>query len=106
MCSTCNYCITKVTDKSLICACTQSEFYRDAVCAEHICDCYEEQARELCAMDRGDSCDALVEKNCEECRFYMTQERLRSARKSSARRIRNLPRDKRCAIKETYKLSY
>lgn len=25
MCSTCNYCITKITDKSLICVCTQSE---------------------------------------------------------------------------------
>ena len=42
--------IAKYTDKSLVCVCTQSEFYRDAVCAEHICDCYEEQPRELCAM--------------------------------------------------------
>ena len=33
-------CIAKYTDKSLVCVCTQSEFYRDAVCAEHICDCY------------------------------------------------------------------
>lgn len=106
MCSTCKYCITKITDKSLICVCTQSEYYRDAVCAEHICNCYEEQARELCAMDRGKSCDALVEKNCEGCRFYMTRERLQSARKSSVRRIRSLSRDRRSAIKETYKINY
>ena len=106
MCSTCNYCIAKYTDKSLVCVCTQSEFYRDAVCAEHICDCYEEQPRELCARDRGTTCEALVDKNCEGCRFYITMENLRSAQKNSVRRIRKLPREKRNAIKETYKLNF
>lgn len=103
MCATCLYSIYRILDGVLTCSCMQSEYYRDQIDQENICNCFEERPPEPCVMDNGTSCKALTKKKCTGCRFYKTKGQLDWQNESCARRIGRLPYKKRQAIRETYK---
>ena len=45
-----------------------------------------------CAFDRGnDTCSALTEQDCMNCRFFKTEEEVKAGRKRARERIFELP---------------
>ena len=57
---------------------------------------------EVCAFDKGRSCAALNERECENCTFRKTQEELTEGREKALARIKSLPRAERKYIMKKY----
>ena len=57
---------------------------------------------EKCVFDKGASCSALKEKNCDSCGFYKTPEQHHASRARADRRIAALDEGKRRAIRLAY----
>lgn len=56
-----------------------------------------------CAFDRGnDTCSALTEQDCMNCRFFKTEEEVKAGRKRARERIFELPESVRRKIIRTY----
>ena len=56
-----------------------------------------------CAFDRGnDTCSALTEQDCMNCKFYKTEMQVAVGREKAKRRIQSLPRETRNHIYAKY----
>ena len=56
-----------------------------------------------CAFDKGETCDALIAKECSGCRFFKTQDELDRGRERADDRIASLPEDLRDKILKKYR---
>lgn len=55
-----------------------------------------------CVFSLRTKCEALTEKNCEDCPFRKTRDELRQGRAKAAERIRSLPLNKQEHIRLKY----
>ena len=56
-----------------------------------------------CAFERGETCAALVAKECVGCNFFKTQDELDRGRERADDRIDALPEERREHIKKKYR---
>lgn len=55
-----------------------------------------------CTFDKGDTCFALTEHDCEGCPFRKTKDELLAGRRKARARLEDLPKEKREAIENKY----
>ena len=55
-----------------------------------------------CVFDRKESCAALVERDCQDCKFCKTEAELDEGRAKAFERIASLPEDEKNRILEKY----
>ena len=55
-----------------------------------------------CTFDKGDTCVALTEHDCEGCPFRKTKEELLAGRRKARAMLENLPKEQRKAIEDKY----